>query len=791
MVSHAPRVASPLRGAAFTLSTITPPGSSEGGGGGLPPPLSESDHFARGTSIGRYVVVRHLGTGGQGVVYSVFDPELERTVALKLLRTDVGGGDADVRKTRMLREAQAHAQLHHPNVVSIFHVGTYLDQLYLAMDDMAGGTLTCWLASEPSQADVVARFLEAGKGLAAAHELGMVHRDFKPDNVLLDKRGVAHVADFGLAQRGDAAGGGGTTRYMAPEQQTRTESVGPAADQYAFCVALCEALTGRLPTVEGGVVKLPPAPAWLRPLLLRGLAQRPTDRFPSMNALLTALETAPGARRRLLSRAGFTLLLLGFVALITWLVTRETESERAQRECVTAVRARVEEMWNPAQQAAITAQFDAVSGQVGADVSSKAMKLLGPQVQAWGAVSERACLQPSSTAQVSCLESRARVLQSISQLFARADAQVVATAVNVVQAEVLPVASCLNPSVAGARVVPDSEADQRLRPTLAHVRVLKSAGRYGDALDDALAVAAQAHAERAPRVQAEAQLLVGQLSSLLRHPDTETRLTETVKLAEQASADEERARAWLLLITWYASRGDFESATRATEQADAILDRLGRPDLLEAAFQNQLGVRLMQQGDESAVEHFQRAIALLRAHYGKSHAFVLTAVTNYALAIPAKEGRPLLEKVLEQRAVTFGEDHPETANAAHYLGVVLTSLDPKAALVPLTRALEIWKRQKSPDTCRLAGEHFALARAHLALAEPKPTAEEQRLGINLILHAECPGIGDLGQEISWLRDHVAPAEHKQLDELLRRVRDKETLPDSLPPGRSDTALTQP
>ena len=743
--------------------------------------MSDSHLIGRGTSLGRYIVVRHLGTGGQGVVYAAFDPELERNVALKLLRPDVGAGDADHRRTRMLREAQEHARLQHPNVVQILHVGTFFDQLYLAMANLSGGTLKDWLGKGQPRQQIIARFVEAGRGLAAAHELGRVHRDFKPDNVMLDERGVAHVADFGLAQRGEATGGAGTTRYMAPEQQARGQ-VGPAADQYSFCVALCEAVTGQLPSVENGVVKLPPAPNWLRSLLQQGLCPKPADRFPSMDALLSALETGPEARRRLVLRSAQLMLLLSFVGAIGWLLTRETDAERLRRECLTRARTTGDEMWSPERQAASGKRFTDVAGQVGSGTFGKVSELLGPEMQAWTDASRLSCFEPVSAAQASCLESRGRVLQSISRLFVLADASVVASAWNVVQLEVLPVATCFTTTTAAARVSPETDADQRVRPLLARVRVLKTAGQYDEALVAAMAIVAQAHGEDAPRVEAEAQLLVGQLSNQLHRPDTEAALTQAVRLAEQASADEERVRAWLVLISWYASHDDFESSTRAIDQADAILDRLGRPDHLEAQYQSQRGQLLDKQGDKTgASAAFKTSLDLLRKHFPENHPQVMKALMNYANSLPSsEEARPLLEQVLAMRAATFGEQHPETANAAHNLGIVLEG---KAALVPLRRALEIWENQKPPDTCRLAREHFALARTHFAIGEAERAVEEQRRGLNLILHTGCPGMSDLGQELGWFRTLVATADQKPVDELLARLKNKETLPDVLPPPR--------
>lgn len=747
--------------------------------------MNDAHLLPLGSSVSRFIVVAHLSTGGQGHVYAAYDPDLERNVALKLLRPDVGGSAAD-RVTRALKEAQEHAKLHHPNVVGILQVGTQSGQLFLALQYMERGTLREWLAEKPRKLEeILQRFVEAGRGLAAAHAQRIVHRDFKAENVLLDENEVAHVSDFGLAQTGDAAGGSGTARYLSPEQQSRTAPVGPASDQYSFCVSLCEALTGQLPQAD----KLPAGavlPAWIRPVLLRGLALKPADRYPSMDALLDALEAGPLARRRLISRLSLVLLITISATATGTLAMRESATERAQHDCLDRVKDWEAEVWSPERVLKMEQRFASVGGVAGADTFSRVKPLMAPEVMAWGRASASACTRPVSLTVERCLDSRGRVLQSLSGLFVAADRDVVAGALNAVRLEVLPVASCFATSVTSPRVVPDSEADQNLRPDLARVRVLRVSGLYREAALAALAVGEKARSLGAVRVEAESKLLAGQIYSQLKDPQTEPTLKSAVLLAEQASADEERARAWMSLISWYGAHDNLDAAVLASEQVDSILERLGRPDHLEAQYQNQRGQLLKLQGDHpEAAKAFKRSYDIWRKHYGESDPQVLTALTNYALTLPTEEARVHLEKVLKTRIETFGPQHPETATAAYNLGVVLTELESPDAVVELTRALEIRQGQKPPDPCRLAQTHFAIARAWDALREIKKTRAEQRVGLDLVLGEECANV-DLQPELEYLllveQLNEKPENALQpIRKLIDLVVKKETLPKNLPP----------
>src|SRR5262245_6706267 len=158
-------------------------------GSGQTLPDSAPAALTRGASIGRYIVLAMVGRGGMGEVYAAYDPELDRKVAVKLLRVKPGNGVTPSEgRQRTLREAQAIARLSHPNVVVVYDVGTFEDKVFIAMEFVEGNTATYWLGAEPrTWEEVLKVFIAAGRGLAAAHDKGLVHRDFKPDNVMVGR----------------------------------------------------------------------------------------------------------------------------------------------------------------------------------------------------------------------------------------------------------------------------------------------------------------------------------------------------------------------------------------------------------------------------------------------------------------------------------------------------------------------------------------------------------------------------------------------------------------------------
>ena len=310
--------------------------------------------------IGRYAVRGILGTGAMGVVYRAHDPQLDREVAIKLLRRTAGDALTSAGRARLVREAQAMARLSHPHVVTVFDAGEHAGDVFVAMELVPGRTLRDWLAEEPRPWREVVRLLrQAGEGLHAAHAAGLIHRDFKPANVLLsvapDGRPRARVADFGLAmvEGADASSSSsifphalasttsdrltvtgavlGTPAYMAPEQFAG-QLADARADQFSFCVALYEGLHGRRPfggetlgevmacVLASDVIRpgrLRRVPRRIHGAVLRGLSRAPEARFPSMAELLFALDPAALTRRRVLVALGATgLAALGGVGMV-------------------------------------------------------------------------------------------------------------------------------------------------------------------------------------------------------------------------------------------------------------------------------------------------------------------------------------------------------------------------------------------------------------------------------------------------------------------------------------------
>jgi eukaryotic-like serine/threonine-protein kinase len=333
-------------------------------GGGRPP----------GTRVGRYLIERAIGAGGMGVVYAARDPELDRRVALKLVRGDSRAGTP----ARLRREAQAMARLAHPNVVAVYDAGAFEDCIFIAMEYVAGQTLARWADAPRTQREILDAYCAAGQGLAAAHAAGIVHRDFKPENVLVGSDGRVRVGDFGLARLRAAAGSApssrfapgagqaicagpgrpllrtepgvllGTPCYMAPELYDGAEA-DARSDQFSFCVALFAALYGERPfagdsaaaladSMRAGRLRVPRIsprpPNRVHAAICRGLATDPAKRFASLDELLH--ELAPPSRRWARRLAGLIAGVLAAAALAVAVLAVRARSPVPDPRCAGA-----------------------------------------------------------------------------------------------------------------------------------------------------------------------------------------------------------------------------------------------------------------------------------------------------------------------------------------------------------------------------------------------------------------------------------------------------------------------
>jgi predicted Ser/Thr protein kinase len=344
--------------------------------------------------VGRYTLLELLGSGGMGVVFTAYDEELDRKVAIKFLQRS-GAAQAGA----LLREAQAQARLAHPNVIHVYEVGVADGRVFLAMEFVRGLGLREWSRAGRSRAEVVEVFVQAGRGLAAAHAAGLVHCDFKPENVLVGQDGRVRVLDFGLARHSGArvedAPGGGTPGYMAPEQFEGRE-VDARSDQFSFCVALFEALYGQRPFVGGSLPALMLAvtggevaaaagearvPARLRRAVRRGLARVPAERHAGMTALLTELELVqPRPRGRWAIAAAVS------AALTTSAWWAASGGEDAAAACAATAAAEVAAVWGEAPRAAIGRVFAATELAYAADSFERTARLLDAYVDAWAQV---------------------------------------------------------------------------------------------------------------------------------------------------------------------------------------------------------------------------------------------------------------------------------------------------------------------------------------------------------------------------------------------------------------------
>ncbi len=651
-----------------------------------------------GGRLSRYLVLEEVGKGGMGRVMRAYDPKLQREVALKLLR----GGMADpAAMQRMVAEARAMARLSHPNVVAVYDVEE-LDrgQVALVMEFVAGKTLKAWIRDDaPSSQRIVTRFVEAGWGLAAAHAAGLLHRDFKPANVLVTMS-TAKVTDFGIAKAMGAAsytdesaretvsaddltGTGtivGTPRYMAPEQH-RGEPLDAATDQYGFCVALWEALCGEAPFKGKALAadKMRGPPAWpnsrvrksVAKAVVRGLSPDPAMRWPSMHALLSAL--APNGKTR---RAGWLLGAAGLVAV--GVVASGVYPAAGDAPC-RGSEALLAGIWDEPRRDEVRTSFERVNKSYTDEAWARTDRTFSAYARDWTSAHTEACEATTirgeqspqmMDARMACLQRAAVHLGAAVDVLSDADADVVQKAHDVV-GDLLPLDRCADIDVLTAEVEPpsadDADAVQAARAQLARAKNLQNAGRFEPAKRSIDAASKLLSDVEYGPVRSEVALAEGRvLEALGKYDESRAALESAVRSGSTWHQWDVVQRAAVLLMTVVGIRQQELGEAMSYEALAAGLS-IGVPTS-EADYRTGLASILMTKAQYADGEREYRvALALREKALGLDHPDVVAARHNVATALLA-QGRPEDAETehraaLALRVSTLGADHPSVAQS--------------------------------------------------------------------------------------------------------------------------------
>ena len=670
---------------------------------------------ARAEVIGdRYEVMTLLGGGAMGVVYEARDRQLDRKVAIKFLRAAVGAG-VDELAERMLREAKALARISHPNVVVVHDFGVHEGRVYLVMEIVRGQTLTSWQAGRPWR-EVLDVYLQAGAGLAAAHGAGVVHRDFKPDNVLVSDDGRARVSDFGIARLDGASPAPvpepgqllvtpqltnegalmGTPAYMSPEQFSGQPS-DARSDQFAFCVALFEGLTGTRPFdgtsfmelrqhVSRGVAKKLPAsfPRRLDAALRRGLQADPQLRWPDLGALLVQLELVRRPRR--------TWLLVAALLLAVGAASAPSLLHRAS--LCTGAAGQVQGAWSDALRAEVKKAFAATGSVVAEPTFERAAALADEYRAAWQHTATEACEASQLrgeqsadiyTARTICLERELELFGATTRLWRSADRTVVLEAVKSIR--LLPPPSDCSveaaKTAAGAQQPPvDPQARrviEELRRQVVAALALISAGRPAEARAMLTPLAGAVGASGWQPLIAEHALALARAHLGESHiPESEAAALDAVDAAERSGDLELTARARLGLSEIVAVRRlRAEDGRRLLRSTAVAIERAGQPPALQAALAEQRGDFALGLGKvPDARAAFREALTLRERAAGPNDVSLaqpllgLARVSINQVALePDWEAH--LARALELQRAAFGVRHPEVARTLRYRATLL------------------------------------------------------------------------------------------------------------------------
>ncbi len=762
--------------------------------------------LATGDRVGRFIVLERLGVGGMGEVFAAYDPDLDRKIALKLLRADVfAANEKSEAQARLLREAQAVAHVSHPNVIAVHDVGTFNSDVFIALELVQGETLRKWLAERRrSTKEILKVFRAAGRGLAAAHAAGLVHRDFKPDNVLISDDGQVKVLDFGLACARKAPGAQearapkpeltpstpllsapitqagalvGTPAYMAPEQLAGDDA-DPRSDQFAFCASLYEALHGcrpfsgdtvltRTANIARGQLDRPvvsrDVPTRVQRALRRGLSLAPGDRFDSMESLLATLgDTSSAVMTRVLVAVGLALAVVP-VSLL-W-------SRPPPAIACPAAAQRLEGVWDARARDAVRAAFLGVNKPYAPDAWQAISKALDAFAADWSTRQDATCTalrqqrekaSESLWLQKLCLEHRVDELASLEKVLAHADVDVVENAEAAVGALTLP-SACADGAALKAMMRPPNDptlraAHDRVRLELNEGTALMLSGKYAEGLSVAERATDEAHALKFLPLEAETLFLQGRLYDKTGNlTKAESTVHEALVAAEASGHDEIAGRGWSLLAWVVGSRqARHEEGHLWARHARAIITRLGdRPEAL-ADVRNLEGSIYLSEGDyERSRAAYQEALTLREQAFGPEHRDVAASASNLAIALSRlgrlAEALALYRKAERITEETVGLEHPRRAHLLHNMAITEAKLGAyDEALANYEQAVHILERTLGPEHADLAVPLASLSAALLRAGRTDEALELARRGLAIRQRELGPKHPGLAESLSSL-----------------------------------------
>jgi serine/threonine protein kinase len=759
----------------------------------------DAPRLPRGTSIGRYVLIDELGAGGMGVVYVAYDPELDRRVAIKLLRPSLLGEG----RPRLMREAQAIARIAHPNVVAVYDVGELDGSVFVAMEYVEGQTLGKWLRAKPRRIpEILGVFRQAARGLAAAHAVELVHRDFKPDNALVGHDGRVRVVDFGLARgRGSAESIGsheglslsnfdealteagtvmGTPAYMSPEQLAGRMAT-PASDQFAFCVALYEALHGERPfsganlesltrAVFSGVVREPAGgravPGWLRRAVLQGLQTAPAGRHASMDALLRALAANPTRRRRRWLGVGAA----GLGALAVAVLAYRSGASRERSACAAAAE-EIAHVWNDERKLGLAQAFHATGLLHAEDTWTRVSQHLDEYAQQWASQATEACeathVAGTQSAELlerrrHCLGERLSRLDALLDVIGEPDGAVVDRAVSSVR-DLPDLDGCLDVEALEAGIAPPEHEDTRrevarLRDELARTEALYSAAKYREQLELLAPLLERARATGYLPIIAAVEHAIARGQRSLDMPEGVAVLRSAFRNALAAGDDrrakmiatdlgyelgvdqrrEEDGREWLGIAQALAQRAqEVPGAAIPIDNTQAIIAvRAGRWD--------------------EAVEQFQKVVERMRA-LDPDNPNLAMALLNLGSAYAERrdfdDARTYMQQAAEHTERVLGPKHPSMTSL--YANLALLSILQGRfveAEPEIERALALQRMVLGDDHVETARTiaSMAVVQRNLGRPEAAERLHRQALGVRRSkLGPDHPEVAESLRNLAW------------------------------------------